>query len=228
MPSKILNISDVSLEIEKTNPLRLLIKAKGTVPTDGWTNGILVPFVYVVPPIDGIYEFDFVADPPTGISTQAISKIDAEFVWEDFPVDLRGIKIYASENSVVTMIDAETKNNLDESSTPSTLRKVTASELLEAKKASNHFSIVNAFVWEKMLEVQVRFGGGCKEHDFELLWDGTQKESFPPIIPLVITHDNNGDPCKAIVIQNLQFDLTDVFGTEIIIELEGWGEKLKM
>lgn len=101
MTKKVIEVTKVTLEIQKTNPPTLVINASGKVNTGGWTNGQLIPFVYIVPPQDGIYEFDFVADEPNGISTQVISNIDtAPFSWNDFPNDLNGVKVYASSNSI--------------------------------------------------------------------------------------------------------------------------------
>lgn len=100
MTKKILTVLDVKLAIKKSNPPNLFIVAHGEVTTTGWSNGQLIPYVYITPPKDGIYEFDFVADPPTGISGQMISPINAECVWPDFPSDLNGVKVYASTNSI--------------------------------------------------------------------------------------------------------------------------------
>jgi len=85
----------------------LTITARGEVPTGGWSKGRLNPFVYITPPKDGIYEFDFVADRPADgdVVSQGITSITAEpFSWSDFPTELKGVKIYASENEVIEML----------------------------------------------------------------------------------------------------------------------------
>ncbi|PTL82203.1 hypothetical protein [Vitiosangium sp. GDMCC 1.1324] len=59
------------------------------------------------------------------------------------------------------------------------------------------------------LVAQVRHSGGCREHVYELLWDGvfqtlaagdTQAE-------LVLAHDANGDSCEALLSRTATFDL---------------------
>ncbi len=102
MTKKILNIKEIKLSIEKSNPPNLIVDAKGEVTTGGWSNGRLIPYIYIAPPADGIYEFDFVADSPDGIVPQVITPIDAKpFVWNGFPDELKGVKIYTSSNSKI-------------------------------------------------------------------------------------------------------------------------------
>lgn len=99
MTTKVLKVLEIELSIQEINPPNLVIKAKGEVTTGGWSNGRLIPFVYVMPPADGIYEFDFVADSPEEIVPQVITAINAEpFVWKGFPEELEGVKVYASSN----------------------------------------------------------------------------------------------------------------------------------
>jgi hypothetical protein len=101
MTKKVHKVTDVTTEILKKYPPVLAITCKGEVPSSGWTNGRLIPFVYIAPPADGIYEFDFVADEPTGTNAQVISEILAEtYYWDDFPQDLKGVKINSSTNSI--------------------------------------------------------------------------------------------------------------------------------
>ena len=105
MTTKIYRVLDIELKIDEKKLPTLIINSRGEVLTGGWSNGQLIPYVYVKPPKDGIYEFDFVADAPDGIVTQVITEIDANpFRWEDYPPELKGVKVYASINSVVKKI----------------------------------------------------------------------------------------------------------------------------
>lgn len=221
MTSKILKVTDVNLSIEKINPPNLVINASGLVSSGGWTNGRLIPFVYIVPPADGIYEFDFVAETPTGMVIQMITPIVSEpFVWEDYPQDLKGVRIYASTNSVEKRLSNDEKSAV--TSLSNALQKVTPEELQEALNGNDPYMIENVLVWENSLEIRVRYSGGCREHSFELLWDGTERESFPVQIPLFLVHDNNNDPCRAIVSETLEFDLSNYLEHGIRIDLQGW------
>jgi hypothetical protein len=96
---KVDRVEKVTLKIMKSNPPILHIEANGEVVSSGWTDPELVPLVYVQPPPDGIYEFEFVAKPPTGISQPVITPIDADYSWHDFPSDLLGVRVIAQTNS---------------------------------------------------------------------------------------------------------------------------------
>ncbi len=97
--TKIYEVTDVQLSILKSDPPMLSITAAGNVTTGGWTNPVLIPYVYIVPPEDGMYEFDFSANRPTGIVIQAISPIAASTIMEEIPKELKGVRIHASVNA---------------------------------------------------------------------------------------------------------------------------------
>lgn len=100
MKTKILEVVTIDLQISKINPPVLVITASGHVSSPGWSGGELVPYVYIMPPADGIYEFDFVATPPSELSPQIIMPITTKYVWPNFPTDLKGIRIHASHNNL--------------------------------------------------------------------------------------------------------------------------------
>lgn len=57
------------------------------------------------------------------------------------------------------------------------------------------------------LHAQVSYGGGCRAHRMDLVAWGGWMESFPVQLNALITHDDGGDPCDAIVRETLDFDL---------------------
>ena len=63
-----------------------------------------------------------------------------------------------------------------------------------------------------ILKVAVSYSGGCEEHDFNVIWDGTIATSNPCQINLIIDHDANGDNCEAYFIENLEIDLNQLIG----------------
>ena len=75
------------------NKKGLTITATGQVPTGGWKDAKLVLRATKEAPKDGIYEFDLTAVRPTGIVTQALSKVTAIEKWATPPADLKGIKV---------------------------------------------------------------------------------------------------------------------------------------
>lgn len=105
MTKKVLSVINITFEILKKNPPTLVIEANGTVNSSGWLNAQLNPFIYVAPPVDGIYEFNFVANKPTGIVLEVITVIHSKpFFWDNFPPDLKGIKVYAETDDVTVKL----------------------------------------------------------------------------------------------------------------------------
>jgi len=92
--SKVYNVKSVSLATLRSNPPKLSISAKGSVPSGGWSDAILIPYTYIQAPPDGIYDFDFVAAPPNGPATQAFADIEANLTLET-----------TSQNNVVSLLN---------------------------------------------------------------------------------------------------------------------------
>ena len=106
MSKQIMSVAKVDLALLKCNPPRLVINATGFVTTSGWTKGRLEPWFYIRFPADGIQDFDFVADPPEGITLMVISPITAKPVeWDNPPDALKGVRVHAQSNQVEALLD---------------------------------------------------------------------------------------------------------------------------
>lgn len=103
---KILEVTEINLAVLDSSPPQLSINASGLAPTPGWSNPELKPHVFIQPPPDGIYGFDFVADRPTGIVPQHVVPIEASFVMRTFPETLKGVRIHAKDNSKTALLDS--------------------------------------------------------------------------------------------------------------------------
>lgn len=71
-------------------------------------------------------------------------------------------------------------------------------------------SILQARIQGDRLMVQVQFGGGCRDHRFALYRENVFLESLPVQLQLHLTHDAQGDACRALLSRELTFDLTAV------------------
>jgi hypothetical protein len=105
MLKKILEVKTVKFNPVANDPSMLFLKASGVVTTGGWKAPQLIPFVYLNPAKDGIYEFDFIAEAPapTDEVTKITTKIECNFKMENMPKDLKGVKVYSSSNSKVVL-----------------------------------------------------------------------------------------------------------------------------
>ena len=96
---KITQVDSVSVTYIKTNPPQLKIEANGMAATPNWTKPTLVPRVYIQPPPDGIYDYDFEAIPPDGMTIQVLTPISAELVLTEIPKGMKGVRVHAKTNS---------------------------------------------------------------------------------------------------------------------------------
>ena len=57
------------------------------------------------------------------------------------------------------------------------------------------------------LTLRVSYSGGCANHHFRLYGSSAFMESYPVQTHLLLTHEDEGDPCDAIVTDTLRFSL---------------------
>jgi hypothetical protein len=85
------------------NKVSIIINADGTTTTNGWKNPRLQPVVYVQAPPDGIWDFNFVADPP-GAANDVMTPVKAMYQWENPPGDVKGVRVVAKTNKQTAKI----------------------------------------------------------------------------------------------------------------------------
>ncbi|HED35478.1 MAG TPA: hypothetical protein ENJ08_14880 [Gammaproteobacteria bacterium] len=108
--SKVYDVKDVKLSLLKTSPPKLSIVAQGSVPSGGWSDPHLIPYIYIQAPPDGIYDFDFIATPPDGLATQAFADIEVSHTLESIDNGLKGIRVHASQNSIVSLLNNDSSS----------------------------------------------------------------------------------------------------------------------
>ncbi len=69
-------------------------------------------------------------------------------------------------------------------------------------------AIVAAAVDGDSIDMRVRYGGGCETHDIRLLAGREIMESYPPQADIRLSHDAHGDMCRALIYEDLRYDLT--------------------
>jgi len=63
-----------------------------------------------------------------------------------------------------------------------------------------------------ILEVSISYAGGCKQHSFEVIWDGIVYTDPPSYINLFIIHDAKNDKCEALITEILSINLLELIG----------------
>lgn len=81
------------------------------------------------------------------------------------------------------------------------------------------------------LIIDLTYGGGCKDHQFEVIGSEAIAKSLPPIRGIQLVHHANEDNCRAIVKKRLEVDITDLAylkekDSEIYLALDGWDQKI--
>ena len=71
-----------------------------------------------------------------------------------------------------------------------------------SSSASDPFDLLGARIEGDSMMIDVRYGGGCKEHVFALD-AGPMLKSLPPKQLLSISHDANGDNCRALITKTI-------------------------
>ena len=75
---------------------------------------------------------------------------------------------------------------------------------------SDPFALNSASVTGTVLTISVSYSGGCRNHEFVLTAAESFQESSPVQLPVVLTHEDNDDPCEAYPTEQRRFDLTPV------------------
>lgn len=100
---KVVQVSAHILQPPGDTP-KLEISALGEVTSTGWTRPRLNPVFYVTPPADGVWDFEFQADPPHGMAAQVILPVGALYLGVA-PEWCKGVRVHAASNA----IEAEAK-----------------------------------------------------------------------------------------------------------------------
>lgn len=101
---KAYKINSVEMRVLNSTPKTLAVFAVASVTSSGWCCPRLVPWVYVAPPVDGVYDFDLVATPPSGIALDVITPIAIADTFAAPPSGFKGVRIHASANAVEALI----------------------------------------------------------------------------------------------------------------------------
>jgi hypothetical protein len=99
------------------------------------------------------------------------------------------------------------------------------------------YTIRDARVSGDQLVIDLRFSGGCEDHDFRLVRAEAFLESNPVQQRLLLAHDGHDDACEALLQPTLTIDITSIrnawrqayqqtSGT-IILRLHDWDGELR-
>ena len=71
----------------------------------------------------------------------------------------------------------------------------------------DRIDITAAAIEGDSLRLSVQYGGGCAEHRIALVFGDTWMESYPVQVSALLSHDANGDNCRALFTGRIAFSL---------------------
>jgi len=95
-------------------------------------------------------------------------------------------------------------------------------------RQKDSYKIVNAFVDEHVLNIDVTYSGGCNEHTFKLIGSNKIIEDKPNKMKVLLIHDANGDTCRELIGERLKFKIHELAfeGKDVLLMLEGYPNEL--
>jgi len=91
-------------------------------------------------------------------------------------------------------------------------------------RENDNYSIVNAFIDGDILNLDVTYSGGCKEHSFELIGSGQLLKSYPPQRNVLLVHQANGDDCRELMGERIMFNVKNLASEnkEVMLIIKGY------
>lgn len=74
------------------------------------------------------------------------------------------------------------------------------------------YSINNVKRIGDFLHINLSYSGGCKIHDFEIIWDGIVYTDEPCHMNLLLIHNANNDTCEALITRTIVVNLEELIG----------------
>ena len=90
---------------------------------------------------------------------------------------------------------------------PNAFPKVIVDPSYDRTQAVDPFNVEKMYMTDSILNIEINYSGGCKEHDFALYSDGNYSKSLPPQMTLHLAHDNHDDHCRSIEKKTLSFNI---------------------
>lgn len=100
------------------------------------------------------------------------------------------------------------------------------------EQATDPVSISEVRVKGNKMFIDVSYGGGCKDHQFQLIGSAIISKSIPPLRSIQLVHISNGDLCKMHVVKTLEIDISELAykkenGNKIYLTLGGWDAQIE-
>ena len=101
---------------------------------------------------------------------------------------------------------------------------VLSNDFVTYSRNNTETKILNAFISDSTLTLNISYNGGCETHGFELIGSKMIQKSYPPIRSVMLVHHSNNDDCRELVEQELKFNVSKFkySNSSILLKLTGW------
>ncbi|MBP1850968.1 hypothetical protein [Rhizobium halophytocola] len=103
---RILSVQSVELSLEKSDPARLVVIAMGIASTPGYTN-VRLDSLEEELSSDGIFDLEFVGDPPDGIVIPKLTPVAASIVLDRDVDRIVGVLVHARTNQLLQLLSRD-------------------------------------------------------------------------------------------------------------------------
>lgn len=101
----IYEVERVTITCIKRNPPKYRIDARGKTWSAGWSAPQLSAVMFIEDPPDGIYDFNFIAEPPSSASARVFTPISVHDVLGKMPNGFRGVRVHATSNTEEAILE---------------------------------------------------------------------------------------------------------------------------
>ena len=117
----------------------------------------------------------------------------------------------------------------------SSTQNIIIDDLLYQNAPRDPVTMNNIKLVKNSLYMNISYGGGCEEHEFTLIAT-TFMESEPVQVNIILSHEDNDDPCDMWINENHSYNLLPLKKSwqlsyqaksgSIVINIEGWNESI--
>ncbi|MGB0806083.1 MAG: hypothetical protein ACPGRC_05285 [Salibacteraceae bacterium] len=132
---------------------------------------------------------------------------------------------------------ADVELTVDEPRDSTSILPMMMNESYDMTQVGDPYQILTAKIEDDILWLTVSYGGGCREHEFELHFNDMyiprkdQENGTSGYVNLTLHHNGNDDRCRSIVQQNIRFDLKPLKNSSyknILIRISKYNEELNL
>lgn len=76
-----------------------------------------------------------------------------------------------------------------------------------------NYTIDTAYIKNDTIIMTISYIGGCGEHNFDLIWNGSIIKTLPVKAPIYLRHISENETCKNKLIASLFFDISELRNT---------------